>query len=58
MAVIEGHTPTCVQAMVFRYFTNDAGGGNKPFVVYNPNSTDDTRLAQTCSMYVVTEIAQ
>ena len=55
-AVITGHTTTGSQTMVFRYFTQNGGGGNMPFTVYNPNSTDDARLGQTKSVYTVWEI--
>jgi hypothetical protein len=55
-AWITGHTTTGPQTLVFRYFTANGGGGNKPFVTYNPNGTDDARLAQTRSVYRVWEI--
>lgn len=58
MAVLDGHTTTGAQTMVFRYYSASGSIGDKPFVVYNPNATDDNRLAQTCSVFVVTEIAQ
>jgi hypothetical protein len=57
MAVIEGHTTTGVQSMVFRYYSGDGASAPKPFSVYNPNVTDDARLDQTCSVFSVTEIA-
>lgn len=54
-AVITGHTTTGSQTMVFRYYAA-SGAGNKPFQVYNPNATDDARLAQTQSVFIVTEV--
>ncbi|MBI4569808.1 MAG: hypothetical protein HY719_15555 [Planctomycetes bacterium] len=54
--VIAGHTTTGPQTLVFRYFSQDASGGNKPFMVYNPNSSDDARLGQTRSIYVIWEV--
>jgi hypothetical protein len=45
--------------LVFRYFTNASGSGERPFVIYNPNSSDDNganRLAQTQSVYTIWEI--
>ncbi len=55
-AVISGHSTTGSQTMVFRYFSQDGSAGDKPFVVYNPNSIDDPRLGQTKSIYTVWEI--
>lgn len=57
-AVLDGHTTTGNQTMIFRYFTMNGQTGDRPFVVYNPNTTDDVRLGQTCSIFIVTEIAQ
>ena len=54
-AVISGHTTTGSQTMVFRYYSVN-GTTNKPFQVYNPNATDDPRLAQTSSLFSVTEV--
>jgi hypothetical protein len=54
--VIAGHTQTGPQQMVFRFFTSNNQGGNRPFSVYNPNANDDGRLGQTRSSYVVWEI--
>ena len=54
-AVISGHTTTGSQTMVFRYYAPN-GSSNKPFDVYNPNATDDARLAQTSSVFIVTEV--
>jgi hypothetical protein len=56
-ALITGDTTTGSQTMVFRFYSQDGGTGERPFNVYNPNSTDDSRFGQTCSVYVVTEIA-
>jgi len=53
-AVIAGHTTTGVQTMVFRFYSNS--GGFKPFLIYNPNTTDDSRLGQTASVFTVTEV--
>jgi hypothetical protein len=55
-AVISGQTTTGPQIMTFRYFTADNTTGNEPFGVYNPNSTDDTRLGQTHSVYTIWEM--
>ena len=55
-AVIVGHTTTGSQTMVFRYYSANASGTDKPFQVYNPNATDDPRLAQTQSVFIVTEV--
>ena len=54
-AVISGHTTTGSQTMVFRYYSVN-GSANKPFQVYNPNASDDARLAQSSSMFTVTEV--
>ena len=55
-AVISGHSTTGVQVMTFRYFTQDASPGSRPFNFYNPNGTDDSRLAQTRSVYLIWEM--
>lgn len=55
-AVITGHTTTGPQTMVFRYFCPNNDTGNRPFAIYNPNSSDDGRLGQTRSIYTVWEI--
>ncbi|MBN2442681.1 MAG: hypothetical protein JXJ04_15100 [Spirochaetales bacterium] len=55
-AVIRDHTETGLQIMTFRYFAADGTVGSRPFNVYNPNSIDDARLAQTCSRYIIWEI--
>jgi hypothetical protein len=57
-AIISGHLTTGPQILVFRYFAQDGSSGNKPFNVYNPNAADETRLAQTRSVYTVWEIEQ
>ena len=54
-AVIVGHTTTGSQTMVFRYYSVNSGQ-NKSFQIYNPNATDDSRLAQTTSVFTVTEV--
>ena len=54
-AVIVGHTTTGSQTMVFRYYSVNSGN-NMPFQVYNPNASDDPRLAQTSSVFTVTEV--
>lgn len=56
--IIAGHATTGVQTLVFRYFAVNNSSGEKPFLTYNPNSTDDARLAQTCSTYSVLEVEQ
>jgi len=53
--VIAGVAATGNLPLVFRYFSN-SGGANRPFIVYNPNSADDSRLSQTRSVYTVFEI--
>jgi hypothetical protein len=53
---ISGYTTTGLQIPTFRYFTQNSETCNAPFDVYNPNSTDDPRLAQTKSTYTVWEI--
>lgn len=54
--LMTGHTSTGVQDLVFRYFTQNGAGVDSPFLVYNPNSADDSRLGQTQSVYTVWEI--
>ena len=54
--VIVGHTTTGSQTMVFRYYSANGNTTDKPFQVYNPNATDDARLAQTSSLFIVTEV--
>ena len=54
-AAIVGHTTTGSQTMVFRYYSVNSGN-NMPFQVYNPNASDDPRLAQTSSVFTVTEV--
>jgi hypothetical protein len=56
-AIIKGYTTTGLQLMTFRYFAQNGATGNAPFSVYNPNSADEPRLAQTCSEYTIWEIA-
>lgn len=55
-AVITGHTTTGAQTLTFRYRSNNGATGEQPYTVHNPNSTDDARLGQTCSVYWVTEV--
>ena len=55
-AVIAGHATVGPQTLVFRYFAVNGGGGNRPFRTYNPNQSDDGRLAQTQSVHTVWEI--
>jgi hypothetical protein len=55
-AVIAGWTTTGPQPLTLRYFSSGAGSDGKPFLVYNPNNAEHPRLAQTQSVYVVTEI--
>ena len=54
-ALIVGHTTTGSQTMVFRYYSVNSGQ-NKPFQIYNPNASDDARLAQSSSVFTVTEV--
>ncbi len=56
-AILTGDTSTGTQTMTFRYYTANGSTTDRPFIVHNPNSTDDARLAQTCSVYTVFEIA-
>jgi hypothetical protein len=44
------------QNMVFRYFSQNGGTTDRPFVTYNPTSADDARNGVTQSVYVVWEI--
>lgn len=53
--IITGHTQTGIQNLVFRYIDTD-GSNNRPFLVYNPNSSDHSNMSQTCSFYKITEI--
>ena len=55
-AVFYDHTETGLQILTFRYFTVNGNTTHRPFNVYNPNSTDDARLDQTCSRYIIWEI--
>mgnify|MGYP003680075776 CR=1 FL=1 len=55
-AKISGHTTTGAQNLVFRYFLANGASDNHPFVVYNPNATDDARLGQTQSVYIINEV--
>lgn len=55
-AVIAGYATTGPQTMTFRYFAQNGGTAEKPFLVYNPNSSDQNRIGQTCSVYTVWEI--
>ena len=57
-AIISGYSTTGSQTMTFRYYAADNAVGNNPFVVHNPNGTDDSRIGQTCSVYTVFEIEQ
>lgn len=40
-AVISGYATTGPQTMTFRYFAQNGGTAEKPFIVYNPNATDE-----------------
>lgn len=55
--VFSGVTATGVNTMQLRWqsMSNDA---DRPFNTYNPNSSDDARLQQTSSTYLVWEIEQ
>jgi hypothetical protein len=55
-AVLSGHTTTGPQIMTFRFFSADNSTGSRPFGIYNPNSTDDSRLWQTHSVYTIWEM--
>ncbi len=55
-AWITGHTTTGAQNLVFRFYAVDGTTTNKPFNVYNPNATEDARLAQTKSTFIIWEI--
>jgi hypothetical protein len=54
-AVITGHTTTGSQTMVFRYYAV-SGSSSRPFNIYNPNTSDDNRNAQSSSVFSVTEV--
>ena len=56
-AIISGYATIGLQTITFRYYAAD-GSANRPFLVHNPNTTDDVRLAQTCSVYTVFEVEQ
>lgn len=57
-AAIPGPLPSVdSQELVFEYQAFNGDTNNRPFSVYNPNSTDEPRLGQTKSVFVVTEIA-
>ncbi len=56
LAIIEGHTTTGPQSIVMRYYSADGATTNKPYSVYNPNSTDDNRIGQTSSVFVIWEV--
>jgi len=53
---ITGHTTTGAQTLSFRFFVANSGVGNRPFVVLNPNSSDDARYNQTESYAIVLEV--
>jgi hypothetical protein len=55
-AYITGHTTTGAQSLRFIYQDMTNSSGQRPFLTYNPNATDDNRLSQTASVYVVWEI--
>ncbi|MCP4136755.1 MAG: hypothetical protein GY754_37645 [bacterium] len=55
-AVIAGHGTTGDQNLKFRYYANNNRSAESPFVYYNPNSSDDSRIGQTRSVYIVWEI--
>ena len=55
IVVMPGLSTTGSQTMVVRFFTANAQNG-LPCQYYNPNSTDDVRLSQTQSVFVVTEV--
>jgi len=53
---ITGHTTTGSQTLSFLFFAANSAVGNRPFVIFNPNSSDDTRLNQTQSHAIVLEV--
>ena len=55
-AVIAGQTTTGSQTMVFRFYAANGSNAESPFTVYNPNGSDNGRLGQSCSTYIVTEV--
>jgi len=55
-AVIKNHSTVGNQNLLFRMFEKEAYYKEPPFKIYNPNSSDDKRLHQTKSIYVVWEI--
>lgn len=56
-AIIKDHTVTGLQELSLVFYTL-SGSSGRPFDKYNPNTTDDVRLDQTKSVYVVYEIEQ
>jgi len=52
---LTGHTTTGSQDFKVEYFTNDGTNG-KPWLVTNPNSTDNARLNQQRSQLVIMEV--
>ncbi len=55
-AIITGHGTTGQQRLKFRYYANNNGPAERPFIYYNPNSSDNVRMNQTKSVYIVWEI--
>ena len=53
---ITGHTTTGSQTLSFLFFAANSGVGNRPFVILNPNSSDDARHNQQTSYAVVLEV--
>ena len=52
---LSGHTTTGSQDFKVEYFS-DNSTGVRPFVVVNPNSTDDSRMNQQISHLVIMEV--
>ena len=53
---ITGHTTTGAQTLSFLFFAANSAVGNRPFVILNPNSSDEARNNQHTSYAVVLEV--
>tara|TARA_R110000787_G_scaffold223482_1_gene331853 strand:- start:429 stop:1280 length:852 start_codon:yes stop_codon:yes gene_type:complete len=55
-AVITGHTTTGAQNLVFRFYASSGVTSERPFNIYNPNSSDQANLGQTNSVFTIFEV--
>jgi len=53
---ITGHTTTGSQTFAFQFFTANSTAGQSPFATLNPNNTDDPRLSQQTSWWIIAEV--